>query len=116
MITKLFFTSLAILLPAAQALAQNSYGSADLNPLGRIEGPQELYGRFLQFFLGFVGVGALGYFIIGGIILLMSQGNPEKVKMGKDTLVWAIIGMFVAFASYIILRFVLEIIITPTGA
>jgi len=112
---KLFFTSLAILLPILPAGAVGP-GEASLNPLGAIAGPQELYGRLLRFLLGFVGAGALTFFIIGGVILLMSQGNPEKVKMGKDTLVWAIIGMFVAFTSYIILRFVLEIIITPTGA
>lgn len=112
---KLFFTLLGILLPAGQALAQNNYANAPLNPLGKIEGPQELFGRLLRFLLGFVGVGALVFFIIGGVILLMSQGNTDKVKLGKDTLVWAIIGMFVAFASYIVLRFVLEIIITPTG-
>lgn len=113
---KLLFALLGILLPAGQALAQQtSYGNAALNPLGRIEGPQELYGRLLQFMLGFVGVGALVFFIVGGIILLASQGNPEKVKLGKDSIVWAMIGLFVAFGSYIILRFVLEIIITPTG-
>jgi len=103
-----------MLLPLSHTLAADP-GSATLNPLGSIPVPQELFGRLLRFLLGFVGVGALTFFIIGGIILLMSQGNADKVKMGKDTLVWAIIGMFVAFTSYIILRFVLEIIITPTA-
>ncbi|MBI2637137.1 MAG: hypothetical protein HYW81_03010 [Parcubacteria group bacterium] len=111
---KLLFTGLAILVPILPALAAEP-GQSSLNPLGSIPGPQELYGRLLRFMLGFVGVGALAFFIIGGIILLMSRGNPEKVKTGKDTLLWAIIGMFVAFSSYIILRFVLEIITTPTG-
>ena len=111
---KLLFTSLAILLPILPARAVDP-GGATLNPLGSIPGPEELYGRLLRFMLGFVGVGALVFFIIGGVILLMSQGNPDKVKTGKDTLVWAIIGLFVAFTSYIILRFVLEIIITPTS-
>ncbi|MBI1961229.1 MAG: hypothetical protein HYS45_00835 [Parcubacteria group bacterium] len=114
MFKKLFFTMLGLLAPLSSALAAEP-GGASLNPLGNIPGPQELYGRLLRFLLGFVGVGALVFFIIGGIILLMSQGNPEKVKTGKDTLVWAIIGLFVAFTSYIILRFVLEIIITPTS-
>lgn len=112
---KLLFTSLGVLLPLSHALAQADYGSFTLNPLGKIEGPAELWGRLLRFMLGFVGVGALVFFIIGGIILLMSRGNPEKVTTGKNTLLWAIIGMFVAFTSYIILRFVLEIIITPTS-
>ena len=116
MYKKLFFTLLGILLPLSQTLAQTTYGNAELNPLGAIEGPQELYGRLLRFFLGFVGVGALVFFIVGGIILMMSQGNPEKVKLGKDSMLWAIIGLFAAFGSYIILRFVLEIVLTPTGA
>ncbi|MDZ4221271.1 MAG: hypothetical protein U1C18_00170 [Patescibacteria group bacterium] len=116
MIKKTLFIVIGIFAPLLAAQAAETPGKHLLNPLGDVAGPQELYGRLLRFMLGFVGVGALAFFIIGGVILLMSRGNPDKVKAGKDTIVWAIIGMFVAFASYVLLRFVLEIIITPTGA
>ncbi len=105
---------LGILLPAAHALAQQATEPQNhiLNPLGNTsDGAPEIYGRILKFLLGFTGVGALAFFVIGGIMLLLSRGNPDKVKAGKDTIVWAIIGLFVAFSSYIILRYVLEVIV-----
>jgi|ETN02SMinimDraft_2_1059926.scaffolds.fasta_scaffold115505_2 hypothetical protein len=107
----LLFIMLGFLLPAIQVLAEEKN---PLNPLGDTSGgPPALYGRLIKAFLGAISVAALFFFIVGGFILLTSRGNPEKVKTGKDTLVWAIIGLFVAFTSFILVRYVLEIIITP---
>ena len=111
----------AILLPLAHALAANTTAVTPkedhpLNPLGDTTGGgAELYGRILKFLLGFAGIAALVFFIIGGIILLTSRGNADKLKSGKDTIVWAILGLLVTFTSYIVLRYVLEIIVTPTN-
>jgi len=108
---KYIFIFIAILLPPIQALAQADHA---LNPIGDASGgAPALYGRIIRALLGFIGATALFFFIIGGFILLTSRGNADKIKLGKDTFVWAIIGLFVAFFSYIILRYVLEIIITP---
>lgn len=116
---KYFFVALGTLLPLSQALAQaatpdpTGRSNHPLNPLGNTEGgAPELYGRVIRLLLGFVGVGALLFFIWGGIVLLTSRGNADKVKAGRDTIVWAIVGLLVAFSSYIILRFVITSIIT----
>jgi len=107
--SKLILIITGILLPAAFSFAQPDH---PLNPLGDTSGgAPEIYGRIIRFLLGFAGVGALAFFVIGGITLLMSRGNAEKVKSGKDTIVWAIVGLFVAFTSYILLRFILETIV-----
>jgi len=111
---KYLFITIALILPPLQALAQANPADHALNPIGDASGGgPAIYGRVIKGFLGIVGVAGLFFFIIGGFILLTSRGNPEKIKSGKDTLVWAIIGLFVAFSSYILLRFVLEIITTP---
>ncbi len=109
---KYLFSTISIILSFLPyiALAQSEH---PLNPLGNTQdGAPEIYGRILKSLLGFASVTALVFFIIGGIILLSSGGNEEKIKTGKNTLIWAVIGLFVAFSSYIILRFVLEIITT----
>ncbi|HCI03784.1 TPA: hypothetical protein DE059_02560 [Candidatus Peribacteria bacterium] len=94
-----------------QALAQADH---PLNPIGDASGgAPALYGRIIRAFLGVIGVAALFFFIIGGFIMLTSRGNAEKVKSGRDTLVWAAIGLLVAFTSFIVLRYVLEIITKP---
>ncbi len=57
--------------------------------------------------LGIVGAIALIYLIIGGVTWLTSQGNKDRITRGKDTVVWAIFGILMIFASYVILNFVM---------
>ena len=46
---------------------------------------------------------AAGFIIFGGIKLAMSQGEPERIKQGKDTIINAVVGLVIAiFASYIV--------------
>jgi hypothetical protein len=55
--------------------------------------------------LGIVGAFALCYFIYGGFILILSAGNPESVKKGTDTMLAALIGLFIVFVSYLLIKF-----------
>ncbi len=107
---KYLFILLGALLPAAHALAQAEH---PLNPLGDTSGGgPELYGRILRFLVGFTGIGGLFFFIWGGIVLLTSRGNPDRVKSGRDTLMWATIGIVAVFSSYVVLRFIIQTVIT----
>ena len=44
----------------------------------------------------------------GGLMWMTSQGNTERVTKGKNTLVWAVIGLVIIFASYAILSTVFD--------
>ncbi len=70
----------------------------------------ELYTRVIKAILGMVGILALIMFIIGGITWMTSAGSPEKVKKGKDTIVWAVLGLAFIFFSYAILDFILRVL------
>ena len=54
--------------------------------------------------LGFVAVAML---IIGGVTYQTSQGDAAKVKKGKDTIMYGIIGLVVALLGYAIVNFIL---------
>ncbi|MBI4281079.1 hypothetical protein HY628_02700 [Candidatus Uhrbacteria bacterium] len=69
---------------------------------------QALAGDIIRAVLGLVGSLALIMFIYGGFLWLTSGGNPDKIKQGRDTLIWAAIGLVFIFSSYIVARFVLE--------
>jgi multisubunit Na+/H+ antiporter MnhB subunit len=58
--------------------------------------------------MGVTGALALVMFVIGGIQWMTAAGNSERVKKGRDTLMWAVLGLIVIFSSYAILRAVLE--------
>jgi len=84
-------------------------GGADLRfepPLGTTS-VQEIIGRIIQAVLGIVGSIALLMFVIGGFVWMTAAGNPERVKLGKNILVWSVIGLAVIFAAYAITRFVI---------
>jgi len=54
-------------------------------------------------------------FIWGGFQLLFSGGNPEKIQKGKDTLVWATLGLVIIFGSWAITSWIIKGITTAAG-
>ncbi len=58
--------------------------------------------------LGLVGSLALIMFVYGGLVLLTSAGNPEKVTKGKTIMINALIGIVIVFTSYMIIQFTLS--------
>ncbi len=80
------------------------------NPLQTTD-VSELAGRIIKAILGLVGVFALVMFIYGGMLWMTSGGSEEKVKRGRDTLVWAMAGLALIFFSYAILEFLFKILL-----
>ena len=56
---------------------------------------------------GIIGVVSVIMFILGGISYATSQGDPGKVKKGKDTILYGVIGLIVALLAFAIVNFVL---------
>ena len=53
----------------------------------------------------FISVVAVISIIIGGYQYITSGGNAEATSKAKSTITWAIIGLVVSFASYVIINF-----------
>ena len=68
----------------------------------------EVAARFIQAVLGLVGAFALFNFIIAGFGVILSKGNPESLKKHKDTLLWTTMGIFILFAAYAWISYILE--------
>lgn len=60
-----------------------------------------------EIILGIVGSLALLMFVYGGIVMLISAGNSEKVTQAKNILIASVVGLAIVFASYIIIQFVM---------
>jgi hypothetical protein len=78
------------------------------DPLNLTGGPQELIGRVISAALGVVGSLALLMFVYGGLLWMTSGGNDEKVKQGREILIWATAGLALVFFSYVLVRFVIQ--------
>lgn len=55
-----------------------------------------------------IGMVSVIMIILGGISYATSQGDPAKVKKGKDTILYGIIGLVVALLAFAIVSFVLN--------
>ena len=64
--------------------------------------------KIINVVIGVLGVVAVAVVIYGGFLFLTAQGDPGKIKKGKDSITWGIIGLVIALLSWSIINFVLS--------
>lgn len=62
----------------------------------------------MNIFLGICGSLTVLMITIGGVKYIMSMGEPTATKRAKDTILYAIIGLFIVLLSGAIVNFVLD--------
>ena len=83
------------------------------NPLGdSTDSLQKFIGKLINGLLGIIGSLALVMFVYGGFSWMTSMGNPAAIKKGRDTMLWAAVGLAIIFSAYTLTSFV----ITSVGA
>ena len=99
---------------AVQQLRTPSTSRAGLalpNPLGTTD-PTIVIGRLIRILVFASGFLSLLMFIYAGFTFLTAAGNPEKIKKGRDLMFWVIVGLTVTFGSYLVLRYIIEALVT----
>ncbi|NCT54338.1 hypothetical protein GW758_00050, partial [Candidatus Falkowbacteria bacterium] len=66
-------------------------------------------GRVINSLMGIVGSLALLMFVYGGLIWMTSSGSQDKVKKGKDILLWSAVGLIVIFGAYALTKFIISL-------
>lgn len=84
------------------------------NPLGNITTPEQLIGTVIKGVLGLIGAVTLAMLVFGGFKWLTSAGNQEQVQSGTQTMLWAVIGLFLVFAAYLLVTTFLTYLTTGT--
>jgi hypothetical protein len=103
--------------PAAGGGGGSTAGGGDArtilpNPLGEgVTDISQIVGNVLRALFGILGSIALLMFIYGGFTWLTSGGVAEKIQKGKDTMVWAVLGIAITFAAYTIVNFVIDALV-----
>ncbi len=99
-----------VLAPQVIAQTESCPGGAGKclqNPLN-VDTPQALIGQIINSILGVVGSIALLMFVYGGITWMTSAGSQEKIKKGRDIIVWSAIGLVIIFSAYGLVRVLIE--------
>src|SRR5262245_61765220 len=74
---------------------QQTDGGCDVNLTG-LSDIWKIAAAALEILLRLGGLIAVGFIIFGGFKLLTSQGDPEGVKSGKNTITNAVVGLAIA--------------------
>ncbi len=77
------------------------------NPI-RCNTAQCLITQVIRYVFGIIAVLATFMFIWGGVLMLTSAGNAQRVKQAKDTLTYAAIGIVVILLSWSAIQFVIN--------
>ena len=72
--------------------------------------------KIINVVIGVLGVVAVAVVIYGGFLFLTAQGDPGKIKKGKDSITWGIIGLVIALLSWSIINFVLSTTMSSPAA
>ncbi len=60
----------------------------------------------INYFLGLLGLIAVGFLIYAGVLMVTAGGNDEQVTKARKIIMYAVIGIVIILLSYTIVQFV----------
>ena len=69
-----------------------------------------LFGGIANTLIFIVGAVSVIMMILGGLRYVISNGDQKNITAAKDTILYAVIGLIVALASYAIVNFVIKFV------
>lgn len=85
------------------------------NPLTGINCLPQLLQRVTDFIRNLALALMVPFIIWGGIVLMTSSGNPEKVKEGKNIILYTMVGVIVTFLANVAVDVVAQLFQAPGG-
>ena len=81
-----------------------------LNPLcgGKDCNIPSLIGQIIKGLMGILGSVTLAMFLYGGFLWLTAAGRDAQVTKGRETLIWAALGLVLIFSSYALISFLIK--------
>lgn len=67
----------------------------------------ELVGNAISLLLGIIGSISLIIFLYSGIMWMTAAGNAKKVEDAEKAMIWAALGLFAIFISYVLVKYII---------
>jgi hypothetical protein len=100
--------SAVLLLADATTTIQNGLKAACSGGACNQTDLQPLFGKIADTLIFLVGAVSVIMIILGGLRYVVSNGDQKNVTAAKDTILYAVVGLVVAIASYAIVHFVIQ--------
>ena len=85
-------------------------GGADCSTQGTTaasNGVNSVVSTIINIFSWVVGVTAVFMVIVGGLLYIISGGDPQKSAKARNTIIYALVGLIIVALAQVIVRFVL---------
>ncbi len=90
--------------PLFMLLAQVRFDNPEINPTAKYSSISSFTNLLVPLMLVVGGLMTLIMLMYGAFQYLKSEGNPEAIKKAQSTLVYALLGIFLMFISFVITR------------
>lgn len=94
--------------PSAEVCQEKERTKSDTASNNSIFGPNGILTRVARILALAVGIASVIMVIIGGLKFVASTGDSAKAKSARDTIIYALVGLFVAILAQSIIVFVLQ--------
>lgn len=95
-------------------ISQGAECAKPTNAPDRLFGPDSIFVTITNILLFIIGAIAVIMLIIGGIRYVVSAGDQNAVASAKNTILYAIIGIVVAFLAYAAVNFISSQLVSGT--
>lgn len=68
--------------------------------------PVGFVGRFYGIGLGFIGMVAILFMVIGGYYIMTSQGNPTRLAVGKQFIFYSLAGLTMGILGFVFIQII----------
>lgn len=69
----------------------------------------------VNFLLSFSGLIAILFVLWGGLQMILANGNPSQIQAGKSTITYAVLGLILTLAAYMIIAYVIGLLTGNAG-
>ena len=102
--------------PGSKNMGATNIAACNIDPAHNGDDLINDMNKIINVVIGVLGVVAVAVVIYGGFLFLTAQGDPGKIKKGKDSITWGIIGLIIALLSWSIINFVLSTTMSAPAA
>jgi len=95
--------------------ASDTSGEIYLDIVDDVEDETNILNKVLKLLTQVLGTFAVLMLIIGAYYMITSQGDESQLQKGKNIFFYTVIGLLIAFTSYIAVQFVISLIFTTTA-
>ena len=88
-------------------IAQNPYA---INPSGIVSTSNSTIGggiaRVIALLFQLIGLLSVIFIMVGGLMMVLSSGNPARFKEGREAVIYACVGIAIAISGFAVVSFI----------